>query len=55
MLLNSPKAGGFLMNHALIIVLSILAVPACQTVQQTGRSQFIVVSESQESQLGEDA
>jgi len=43
------------MNHALIIVLSILAVPACQTVQQTGRSQFIVVSESQESQLGEDA
>jgi len=28
---------------------------ACQTVQQTGRSQFIVVSEAQERQLGEDA
>lgn len=28
---------------------------ACQTVQQTGRSQFIVVSEGQERQLGEDA
>jgi len=32
-----------------------LIVIACQTVQQTGRSQFIVVSESQEIQLGEDA
>jgi len=27
---------------------------ACQTVQQTGRSQFIVISESQETQLGEE-
>jgi predicted Zn-dependent protease len=30
-------------------------IVACQTVQQTGRSQFIVVSESQELQLGADA
>lgn len=30
-------------------------IVACQTVQQTGRSQFIVVSESQELKLGEDA
>ena len=28
---------------------------ACQSVQQTGRSQFIVVSESQERQLGDEA
>lgn len=33
----------------------ILLIGACQTVQQTGRSQFIVVSESQERQLGEEA
>jgi predicted Zn-dependent protease len=32
-----------------------IAFYACQTVEQTGRSQFIVVSESQERQLGEDA
>ncbi|MGE5217577.1 MAG: M48 family metallopeptidase [Chloroflexota bacterium] len=32
-----------------------LLVFACQTVQQTGRSQFIVVSESQEQQLGDEA
>ena len=32
-----------------------LSIFACQTVQQTGRSQFIVVSDSQERQLGEDA
>jgi len=36
-------------------VMLIFTVPACQTIQQTGRSQFIVVSESQESQLGNDA
>jgi predicted Zn-dependent protease len=28
---------------------------ACQTVSETGRSQFIVVSDSQERQLGDDA
>jgi predicted Zn-dependent protease len=28
---------------------------ACQTVQQTGRTQFIIVSDSQELQLGADA
>jgi len=33
----------------------LFALVACQTVQQTGRSQFIVVSESQELQLGADA
>jgi len=33
----------------------ILSIVACQTVQQSGRSQFIVVSESQERQLGEEA
>ena len=32
-----------------------LLIIACQTVQQTGRSQFMVVSESQELQLGDDA
>ena len=36
-------------------VMLIFTVPACQTIQHTGRSQFIVVSESQESQLGNDA
>jgi predicted Zn-dependent protease len=30
-------------------------IVACQTVSQTGRSQFIVVSESQERQLGDEA
>jgi len=34
---------------------SLFVIVACQTVQQTGRSQFIVVSESQELQLGADA
>jgi len=33
----------------------ILSIVACQTVPQTGRSQFIVVSESQERHLGEAA
>jgi predicted Zn-dependent protease len=32
-----------------------LLIAACQTVQQTGRSQFIIVSESQELKLGDDA
>jgi metalloendopeptidase OMA1, mitochondrial len=41
-----PNALGYLFLVALV---------ACQTVEQTGRSQFIVVSESQESQLGQDA
>lgn len=40
---------------ALKIVALLFAPLACQTVQQTGRSQFIVVSESQEIQLGYDA
>jgi metalloendopeptidase OMA1, mitochondrial len=37
------------------IVALLFAPLACQTVQQTGRSQFIIVSESQETQLGYDA
>jgi metalloendopeptidase OMA1, mitochondrial len=37
------------------VIFSILTVVACETVQQTGRSQFLMVSESQEQQLGEDA
>jgi predicted Zn-dependent protease len=32
-----------------------LLLVACQTVQQTGRSQFIIVSDAQELQLGQDA
>jgi predicted Zn-dependent protease len=43
-------------NRSLVVaVFLIVALVSCQTVQQTGRSQFIVVSESQERQLGEDA
>jgi predicted Zn-dependent protease len=38
-----------------VAIVSILTVVACETVQQTGRSQFLMVSESQEQQLGEDA
>jgi len=33
----------------------LLMIIACQTVQQTGRTQFIIVSDSQELQLGTDA
>jgi predicted Zn-dependent protease len=44
------------MNLKVLSAFFIAFIPlACQTVQQTGRSQFIVVSESQESQLGTDA
>jgi predicted Zn-dependent protease len=43
------------MRHAVTLFLLLVTIIACQTVQQTGRSQFIVVSESQESQLGEGA
>ncbi len=32
-----------------------LVIAACQTVQQTGRTQFIIVSDSQELKLGDDA
>jgi Zn-dependent protease with chaperone function len=49
------RLGGILMNHALMAALLISSAVACQTVEMTGRSQFIVVSESQESQLGADA
>lgn len=44
------------MNPKAFKIVALLFAPlACQTVQQTGRSQFIVVSASQESQLGTDA
>lgn len=39
----------------LSIVALVFSLVACQTVEQTGRTQFIVVSESQEMQLGVDA
>jgi metalloendopeptidase OMA1, mitochondrial len=41
-------------KHLATIVCACLIV-ACQTVEQTGRSQFIIVSESQELQLGDQA
>ena len=37
------------------VVFLLLSIVACQTVQQTGRTQFIIVSDSQELQLGNDA
>jgi metalloendopeptidase OMA1, mitochondrial len=43
------------MIQPVTIFLLLVTILACQTVQQTGRSQLIVVSESQESQLGADA
>jgi len=39
----------------LSVIIGLFLVVACQTVSQTGRSQFIVVSESQERQLGDEA
>lgn len=47
--MDEPKAG------VCGALLAIVIMASCQTVQQTGRSQFIFVSESQERQLGEDA
>jgi metalloendopeptidase OMA1, mitochondrial len=41
-------------KHSATIVLALLVI-ACQTVEQTGRSQFIIASESQELQLGDQA
>lgn len=42
-------------NRFFLAVVLLLIIDACQTVQQTGRSQFIVVSDSQELKLGDDA
>lgn len=42
-------------SRILSVIIGLLLIGACQTVGQTGRSQFIVVSESQERQLGDDA
>jgi hypothetical protein len=41
-------------KHLPTIVLALLVI-ACQTVEQTGRSQFIIASEPQELQLGDQA
>jgi len=41
-------------KHLATVVCACLIV-ACQTVEQTGRSQFIIASESQELQLGDQA
>src|SRR5687767_12935251 len=41
-------------RRSAVMVLATFLV-ACQTVQQTGRSQFLMVSESQERTLGQDA
>jgi predicted Zn-dependent protease len=46
---------GVMSRKNLCGVFLILFIFACQTVQQTGRSQFIVVSESQEQQMGTEA
>ncbi len=44
------------MNKSILGAIAVtLLIVACQTVQQTGRSQFIIVSDSQELQLGQDA
>ena len=43
------------MKHVLTVLLLTLTVLACQTVPMTGRSQFVVVSESRESELGDEA
>jgi len=44
-----------MINRMLSAIVLAVLINACQTVQETGRSQFIVVSESQELQLGEEA
>jgi predicted Zn-dependent protease len=49
--LEAAKVG----TKVLSVVVGLLMIVACQTVSQTGRSQFIVVSESQELQLGDEA
>jgi metalloendopeptidase OMA1, mitochondrial len=41
-------------KHSATIALALLVI-ACQTVEQTGRSQFIIASQSQELQLGDQA
>lgn len=44
------------MNKPILGAIAVtLLFVACQTVQQTGRSQFIIVSDAQELQLGQDA
>lgn len=44
------------MNKSILGAIAVtLLIVACQTVQQTGRSQFIIVSDEQELRLGQDA
>ena len=42
-------------NKTLSAIVFALVIAACQTVQQTGRSQIIFVSDAQERQLGDEA
>jgi predicted Zn-dependent protease len=44
-----------MIGKVLIAAFVVLFINACQTVQQTGRTQFIIVSDSQELQLGADS
>ncbi|OGV48716.1 MAG: hypothetical protein A2X49_03825 [Lentisphaerae bacterium GWF2_52_8] len=45
----------FMLVNLSFAALLVMLLCACQTAPYTGRSQFIVTSEAQESQLGEDA
>jgi metalloendopeptidase OMA1, mitochondrial len=42
-------------GERLATIACVFLIIACQTVEQTGRSQFIIASESQELQLGDQA
>src|SRR4029450_9986229 len=42
-------------GERLATIACVFLIVACQTVEQTGRSQFIIASESQELQLGDQA
>jgi hypothetical protein len=53
---RSAAVGGFKMIHKHLVTIGLaLLLIGCQTVEQTGRSQFIIASESQELQLGDQA
>ena len=44
-----------MIGKSLSAVFILLSLAACQTVQQTGRTQFIIVSDADELQLGQQA
>ena len=44
-----------MIGKSLSAVFILLSIIACQTVQQTGRTQFIIVSDADELQLGQQA